>query len=166
MASYRSMTLLAALTALSLAPAPASAASREELEKQVEALKQQIAAQQQLLETLSAQIKDVKTSQAAQFSEGQRQAAESPKLTIKDGRPTFTSGDNKFSASLRGRLQFDYANYAQDDVGPFATDPRRGSFGDATEAVRARDLNSGTNFRRAQIGVEGKILDDWTYSLI
>ena len=166
-AALKSAVSIIAITAGLMAVAcPANAASREELEKQVELLKKQIAAQQEQLDVLTSQIRDVKTSSANQYSDTQRQVAESPKLTIKDGRPTFTSGDGKFSASLRGRLQFDYASYLQDAGGPFATDPRRGSFGDATEAVRARDLNSGTNFRRAQIGLEGKILDDWTYSLI
>jgi phosphate-selective porin OprO and OprP len=157
----------ASLIALSVFAAPVMAGQKEDLKAQIEALKKQIADQQAQLEALSAQVQDVKVSAGNQFAETQRQAAEAPKVQIKDARPTFVTGDGKYSVSLRGRFQFDYARYIQDPAGgPAATDFRRGSFGDATEAVRARDLNDGTNFRRAQLGIDGKLTDDWNYSLI
>lgn len=160
--------LFLATTAFALVSAalPAAAGERENLKAQIEALKKQIAEQQQQLDELSAQVQDVKSSSVNQFAEERRIRDEGPKLAIKDARPTFTSGDGKNSISLRGRLSFDYASYIQDDAGPLATDFRRGSFGDATEASRARDLNDGANFRRAQIGIEGKLDNDWQYSLI
>ena len=145
---------------------PASAGQRQDLKAQIEALKKQIADQQAQLETLSAQVQDVKTSSVNQFAEERRVRIEAPKLSIKDARPTFESGDGKTTISLRGRLSLDYANYFQDDAGSLGTDFRRGSFGDATESSRARDLNDGTNFRRAQFGIEGKLAGDWQYSLI
>lgn len=145
--------------------APVSAASKDDLKAQIDALKKQIAEQQAQLEALSAQVQDVKTSSVNQFAEERRIRAEAPKLSIKDARPTFESGDGKSSISLRGRLSLDYANYFQDEAGALATDFRRGSFGDATEASRARDLNDGTNFRRAQFGIEGKLDTVWQYSL-
>lgn len=156
------------LAALVLAGAnSASAGEKENLKAQIDALKTQIAEQQQKLEELSAQVQDVKVSAGNQFAETQRRAADAPKVQIKDARPTFSTGDGKYSASLRGRFQFDYAHYIQNPSGgPANLDFRRGSFGDATEAVHARDLNDGTNFRRAQLGVEGKLTDDWNYSLI
>jgi phosphate-selective porin OprO and OprP len=161
-----SASVLALGFAIALAT-PAFAGQTEELKAQIEAMKKQIAAQQEALEALEAQVRDVKVSSGAQFAESQRQAAEAPKLQVKDARPTFVSGDGKYSVSLRGRFQFDYANYIQDPAGgPANLDFRRGSFGDATEAVRARDLNDGTNFRRAQFGLEGKLTDDWNYSFI
>lgn len=135
-----------------LATGPAKAQKLEELEAQVQAL--------------SAQIQDLKSGTAAQLQEQRRQQAASPQLKFANGRPTFESSDGQFSASLRGRFHFDFASYLQDEAGPLATDFRRGSFGDATEATRARDLNTGVNFRRAQVGLEGKIFGDWTYSLI
>ena len=162
---------LAALLAGVLA-SPALAGS-DAVKAQIEALKRQIAeqqktieAQQQILETLEAQVQDVKREGAADAQEARRIAAESPKLTIKDARPTFETGDGKNSISLRGRMTLDLAKYVQGEAGPQATDFRRGSFGDATEAARARDLNDGANFRRAQIGIDGKLLQDWAYSLI
>lgn len=145
---------------------PAAAGEKDSLKAQIEALKKQIADQQQKLEELSAQVQDVKTSSVNQFAEERRIRDEAPKLTVKDARPTFATADGRNTISLRGRLSLDYANYFQDEAGPAGTDFRRGSFGDATEAVRARDLNDGTNFRRAQFGIEGKIDNDWQYSLI
>jgi len=156
----------ASLLALSVFSGAAMAGQKEDLKAQIEALKKQIADQQAQLEALSAQVQDVKVSAGNQFAETQRQVAEQPKLTVKDARPTFATADGKTTVSLRGRLSLDYANYFQDDAGPLGTDFRRGSFGDATEASRARDLNDGTNFRRAQFGIEGKIENDWQYSLI
>ncbi|MCE9521335.1 MAG: porin [Alphaproteobacteria bacterium] len=152
--------------ATALLAMPASAGQRQDLTAQIEALKKQIADQQAQLEVLSAQVQDVKVSSANQFSESQRQTSESPKLQIKDGRPTFVSGDGKATISLRGRISLDYGNIIQDDAGPLASDFRRGSFGDVTESSHARDLNDGTNFRRAQLGLEGKLGDDWAYSLV
>lgn len=163
---FASTSLVALVLAGALAT-NAAAGEKESLKAQVDALKKQIAAQQEALEALEAQVQDVKVQSGSQFAETQRQAAEAPKVAIKDARPTFSTGDGKYSVSLRGRFQFDYASYLQDPSGgPAGTDFRRGSFGDATEAVRARDLNDGTNFRRAQLGVEGKLTDDWNYALI
>lgn len=65
------------------------------------------------------------------------------------GRPTIGSPDGRFSLAVRLLGQFDAAYYMQD--------------------ARARllptgsDLNSGTNFRRAQIGFQGKLFGDWSY---
>ncbi len=156
----------ASLIALSVCAAPVMAGQKEDLKAQIEALKKQIADQQQQLETLSAQVQDVKVSAGNQFADERRIREESPKLTIKDARPTFATADGKNTISLRGRLSLDWANYFQDRAGPLGSDPRRGSFGDATEAARARDLNDGTNFRRAQFGIEGKLDNVWQYSLI
>ncbi len=159
-------TLIAASAMYAVFALPAYAGEREALKAQIEALKQQIAEQQKKLDELASQVQDVKVSTVNQFADERRIRNEGPKLAIKDARPTFTSGDGKSSISLRGRLSLDYANYFQDRAGPLATDFRRGSFGDATEATRARDLNDGTNLRRAQIGVEGKLDDVWQYSLV
>lgn len=158
--------LIAASALCAVSALPAYAGEKEALKAQIEALKQQIAEQQKKLDELATQVQDVKVSTVSQFADERRIRDEGPKLTIKDARPTFTSGDGKSSISLRGRLSLDYANYFQDRAGPLGTDFRRGSFGDATESSRARDLNDGTNFRRAQIGVEGKLDDVWQYSLL
>ena len=114
---------------------------------------------------LASQIQDLKTSTTKGLRDV-RSAQEETKVTLINARPTLTTADGQFSASLRGVVHFDAANIAQDPAGPLASDFRRGSLSDATEATRARDLNSGTNFRRARIGVEGKAFKDFDYSLI
>lgn len=81
--------------------------------------------------------------------------------SLDSGRPTLATRDGQFSASIRALMQLDGAIHDQDDAGPLATDFRRGSFGDATENDRARDLGNGFNFRRLRIGVEGKAFGDF-----
>ncbi|NOT42337.1 MAG: hypothetical protein HOP13_17825 [Alphaproteobacteria bacterium] len=120
--------LLAASALYAVAVLPVQAGEKENLKAQIEALKQQIAAQQKQLDELSTQVQDVKVSTVNQF------AGEGPKLAIKDARPTYTSGDGKSSISLRGRLSLDYANYFQGRAGPLATDFRRGSFASIARA--------------------------------
>ncbi len=131
---------------------PAAAADREALQAQVDALKKQIAVQQQQLEALTAQIQDVKTSSSNQYADTQRQAAESPKFSIKNGRPTFESADGKFSAQIRVLGQFDAAYYMQNVSA--ATLP----------AAYGADLSSGANFRRVYLGIQGKLFGDWSYN--
>lgn len=68
-------------------------------------------------------------------------------------RPTIKTGDNRFSMSLRGRFQADWASYWQDDT--FA----------AGVPTAERDLSGGAVVRRARFGVEGKAWDDFWYEL-
>ena len=77
-------------------------------------------------------------------------AAASPKVNtqIENGRTTFATEDGRFSASLRALVQFDAAYYGQ------------------TRPATAPDLSSGTNFRRARIGVEGVLFTDWFYAFL
>ena len=131
---------------------PAFAGQKEDLKAQIDALKKTIAEQQAQLDTLSAQVQDVKTSSANQFSEGQRQVNEAPKLGIKNGRPSFESADGKFTAQIRALGQFDWGYYSQD--GSARTLP----------AAYGPDLSSGTNFRRVWLGLQGKLFGDWAYN--
>ena len=88
------------------------------------------------------------------------------RATLRDSRPTLATRDGDFTASIRGMIQLDAANYDQRPPGPLATDFRRGSYGDATEADRARDLADGANFRRVRLGIEGTAWTDWRYNLL
>src|SRR6185436_4409393 len=146
------VSLIAVVASLTAVTASANAASREELEKQVEELKKQIAAQQAQLDVLSSQIRDVKTSSANQYADTQRQAAESPKFSIKNGRPTFESADGKYTAQIRALAQFDAAYYSQ------------GASAATLPAAYGPDLSSGTNFRRVYLGIQGKLFGDWSYN--
>ena len=68
------------------------------------------------------------------------------KARLDDGRLSITSPDGRFSLSLRSLVQFDYGYFAQ---------------GKNPAAI---DLNSGSNFRRAQFGLVGTAWRDWSYN--
>ena len=71
--------------------------------------------------------------------------------TLPSGRPTFASADARFTASIRSIVMLDAAKFFQsDNPGP---------------AVGGRDLGDGTNFRRARIGFEGRLFEDFDYSI-
>lgn len=159
--TFRLATLtrvLVASSSLAVLSGAAYAASSASLEAEVRELREELAAMKQQLQSLKQQS-------GAQFTETLRRQDEAPKLKMDGGRPTFESADGAFTASIRGRIQWDAATYDQDPAGPLASDYRRGSGNTADENARARDLSSGTNFRRAQIGVEGTLFKDFGYSL-
>ncbi len=69
-----------------------------------------------------------------------------------NGRPTFASGDGRFTMAIRARFQADYAGFSQDSVhGPGFAGPN--------------DLSSGAVMRRAYLGVEGKAYNDFAYEI-
>jgi phosphate-selective porin OprO and OprP len=117
-------------------------------------------------EELEAQILDLKAAQAGGDQAIREQIGSAPTVSLSNGRPTFSSADGQFTASLRGIIQLDAAHYDQRAPGPDATDFRRGSLGDATETQKARDLSDGANFRRVRFGVEGKAWGDWNYNFL
>ena len=84
--------------------------------------------------------------------------------SILAGKPSIQSPDGRFAANLHGVLQVDAAGYFQKAAGPVATDLRRGA--GAGDTAHARDLNNGTNFRRARIGVDGRVFGDIDYNVL
>lgn len=86
--------------------------------------------------------------------------------TLGNGKPTFATADGRFSANIHSVMQFDAAYYNQASVGPVNTDLRRSGSGAGAEAAHARQLNSGTTFRRARLGVDGKVFGDFEYGAI
>jgi len=118
-----------------------------------------IAALEQRLAEIEAQLADLRQSTAAESADDVRRVqAQAPQVTLNNGRPTITSADNSFRFALRGLVQYDLANYLQDD--PTTPHNRR------SDAANPGDLNSGGNFRRARIGFEGTAYRDWNYALI
>lgn len=116
---------------------------------------QRLNAIQLQLEAMSRELAEMKT---AQISTVQAVASLKPppapttiSTTLPNGRPTFTSADGRFTASIRSIVMLDAAKFFQsDNPGP---------------AVVGRDLSEGTNFRRARIGFEGVLFDDFDYSI-
>lgn len=69
-----------------------------------------------------------------------------------NGRPTFSTGDGRFTMNIRMRFQTDYANFFQDKTHP-------AGFAGPT------DLSSGAVMRRAYFGVDGKVYSDFSYDV-
>ena len=102
------------------------------------------------LEEQQQQTQEQQADQRTRITNIEQNAADTV-WKFSNGRPTVTSGDKRFSLSLRGRFHFDFASFMQDDNLP--------------PAVTARDLSSGAVVRRAQIGVEGKAFKDFWYEM-
>jgi phosphate-selective porin OprO/OprP len=73
-------------------------------------------------------------------------------VAMKNGTATIASSDGDFSLAVHGVFQLDTATYDQNKTAP--------------AAVNGRDLNSGTNFRRARLGVSGKLFKDFDYNIL
>jgi phosphate-selective porin OprO/OprP len=95
----------------------------------------------------SAALADLKRATGAQYVDINNQFAALPKVGLDNGRLTVASADGRFTLALRGLIQFDTGYFAQ-GKGPATV-----------------DLNSGANFRRAQIGLTGTAWSDWSYNL-
>ncbi|UTP39121.1 OprO/OprP family phosphate-selective porin [Phenylobacterium sp. LH3H17] len=137
---------------------PAMAAADEATDARIKALEEQ-------LSLLQGQIADLKQSTANNIA-AVRADATTTTVSLANGRPTIATSDGRFTASFRGVFQLDTAHYDQRAAGPLGSDFRRGSFGDAAENDRARDLNDGANFRRARLGIEGKAFGDFEYNFL
>ena len=93
---------------------------------------------------------DLERKVDAQSEELHQQADSS--WSFKNGRPTITSRDGRFSLAIRALGQFDAAYYMQP------------SSARSLPAANGPDLSSGANFRRAQLGIQGKLFGDWSYN--
>ena len=134
--------LLAGAGAIGILAAGVPAANAQDLK----AIQAQIDSMQATIKSLQQQVEDAK----AQASAAKSAAAEAGKsdldLKVKwKGAPEFSSGDGKFKMKIRGRLETDYNHVDQDS--------RITGFPDV----------SGTELRRARLGVEGVIWYDWKY---
>lgn len=146
--------ILMAAMALPVLGAPAMAAS----DPRVGVLEQELRdVQAQLAEIRRQQAARPAPVTAAQLADAQRASGEQvaalkkrlddqPRVGLSNGRFTIASRDGAFSLSLRSLVQFD-AGYFSQGRGPAGV-----------------DLNSGTNFRRAQIGLVGTAWKDWSYN--
>jgi phosphate-selective porin OprO/OprP len=126
-----------------------SSAQTDDREQRLEALEQH-------LEELQAEIADLKASTAADSSDIRRIQSTAPQTTINNGRPTFAAADGSSRLAVRAIVQFDASQYDQQN--PHTPDNRR------ADTNAASDLNSGTNFRRARLGIDGST-GDWNYAI-
>ena len=149
-------TALLALSAGAFA-APKKPASTPPFDPRISMLEQQLRDIQQELAQIkktreerdySGAMADLKRNSSTQYVDLKNQLAAQNKTAIDNGRLTVSSPNGAFSLSLRALMQFDVGYFAQ---------------GKNPSSV---DLNSGTNFRRAQLGFQGTVFKDWAYNFI
>ena len=156
--AYRTLVLaavatIAALPAMAAAKKPSDDPRISVLEQELRDVKTQLAEikqnqkNQPVPEDNSAALIDLKRSTSAQYVDINNRIEAMTRADIANGRLTFVSSDSRFSFALRTLVQFDAAYFAQ---------------GRNPASV---DLNSGTNFRRAQFGFIGTAWRDWSYNL-
>ncbi|MDB5441148.1 MAG: phosphate-selective porin, partial [Caulobacteraceae bacterium] len=124
--------------------APASAQPADQAAR-LQALEDQVAA-------LSSQIADLKASTSA-ATDDLSNRVNATTIALPNGKPSFATADGAFTANVRGVIQLDAAQYFQKDSLP-------------ASVTTGRDLNSGTNFRRFRIGLDGKLFRDFDYSIL
>jgi phosphate-selective porin OprO/OprP len=116
----------------------------------------QVATLQQELNATKAELTEVKTAQAADASNIiTLQAPPSGGTVIPslpNGKPALASADGRFTANVKAIVMFDAGKYFQK--------------GNLPAVTSNRDLNDGTNFRRARFGVDGRLFKDFDYALI
>jgi phosphate-selective porin OprO/OprP len=139
-----STTTKAALMGLLLSGTATGAFAQDDREARIKTLEAQVQA-------LAEQISDLKQSTSAGIADVRTIATATP-VTIANGKPLISSADGNFTAGLHGVLQLDAANYNQKSGLP--------------GSVVGPDLNSGTNFRRARIGIDGKAFGNFDYFLL
>lgn len=138
-------TLIAGASLLAMTGAAhAQTATPEQQQARIEALEAQ-------LEALAQQITDLKAATAASLKDV-RTAQAATTVSIANGKPGIASGDGAFTANIHAVMQLDATWYNQDSGLPANT--------------VGRDLNSGTNFRRARLGVDGKAFKNFDYSVL
>jgi len=93
-----------------------------------------------------AALKEIQQDVSAKAAELHKKMAARPLVSMPNGRLTVETPDGAFSLALRSTVQFDGGYFSQ---------------GRNPAGV---DLNSGTNFRRAQLGVVGTLWRDWSYN--
>ena len=139
--TLRAQLLIAAAAAVLLPALPARAQTAD----------QKIQTLQESLDALQAQVADLKRQNADKYADLSNYNINASKLSVANGRPTFTSGDGNFTAAIRALVQYDTGFFSQSKAA--STLP----------AAYGPDLSSGSNFRRAQLGVTGKVFNDFSY---
>ncbi|MDV6333131.1 porin [Asticcacaulis sp. 201] len=156
----RTLTVTTASLAALIFAVPALAQQvPPDVQAKMDAMQAQIDAQQSQLNELKAQVAARYNAPnnaipAAAKPSPAVAAAPAPTTTVafKNGTPSIASSDGAFTIAFHGIIQADAATYSQDK--------------DLPAAVTARDLNSGTNFRRARLGMNGKLFKDFDYTLV
>jgi phosphate-selective porin OprO/OprP len=105
--------------------------------------------QQQLAELRNGQGGSAQPQTSNAADEQGRQTT----VSVNNARLTVASTDGRFSAVLRGLLQYDTAYYMQDHSANLLPS----SYGN--------NFSTGSNFRRVYLGLSGTAFGDWSYNL-
>ena len=159
MRTYRTSILLAGAAVIALGtsaqaaaakkapPAPVSDPRIGVLEQELRDVQAQLAQiKGNQPEDNSAAVADLKRSTSAHYVDINTRLDAQTKVGLDNGRLTVASADGNFTFALRSLIQFDYGYFGQ---------------GKNPAAI---DLNSGSNFRRAQFGFTGTAWKDWSYN--
>ena len=138
---------LAAPAAMAQTIATAAAQPSGVSQEQALSLSARLDALERRNEALEAQVADLKAQAAAGVQQVRETAAAQPVVTIANARPTIASPDGAFRFAVRSVVQFDAASYSE------------------TPRTAANDLSSGTNFRRARLGIDGAAYKDWNFAI-
>ena len=134
----------AAERAVATAPTDPAPDPREAQIERLEAEVQALSAEVQELRASTLDLKASTKDNIKALREDEAKAEKSlPKVTFPNGRPTIASPDGAFKVALRTLVQFDAAHY---DVSPLTT---------------ANNLSSGTDFRRARLGLDFTAFSNW-----
>ncbi len=111
----------------------------------------ELAARLQALEDALAARDERATSDRTRLSTLE-QSYNSAVWTFDNGRPSFASGDGRFTFNVRMRFQSDFVGFSQDSTRP-------------TGFNGVNDLSSGAVMRRAYVGFDGKVYNDFAYDV-
>jgi len=116
--------------------------SNAELASRLQAVEDQLAAQQERAQSDRTRLSTLE------------QSYNSAVWSFDNGRPSFASGDGRFTFNVRMRFQSDFVDFDQD---PASSRPS-GFNG-------VNDLSTGAVMRRAYLGFDGKVYNDFAYDV-
>jgi phosphate-selective porin OprO and OprP len=148
---------LALSTSAALAQSTPTASSIQAIQDQINALQNQLHQLKGQLDNTNQQLKvsQEQTKQAQDSAQkaqvdAKKAADKDPLVTFPNNRPTIGNKDASLAVGMQ--LQFDMGGYFQD------------TNSDKIQPAGARELNTGSNLRRARLFVVGKF-GDWTANL-
>ncbi len=169
-ASLAGILLCGVSTAALAAPASPAEARLQAMQRQLDEMRGQLeqmrapgqpqdprlTAMQAQLDAMATQLAEMKTTQETASTDiatlKQAPAGSSVTATLPNGKPAFASADGRFTANIKAIVMLDTGKYFQKDNLP--------------ASVTNRDLNEGSNFRRARFGIDGRLFRDFDYSII
>jgi phosphate-selective porin OprO/OprP len=141
-----SMAFVVPVEAASKKAPSAKAPTNQELLERIEKLEQQLQDSKDGQKSVRARVTTLENN------------ANDVQIGFANSRPTFKTGDGRFSLAIRARIQGDFAAFQQSDRGDIVKGSKYTGAGAAPF-----DLSTGSVFRRAYLGIEGLAFKDFWY---